>query len=80
MYETAKSLEIVEVEVYGCFILCPYLFLHKTLILCNVIYRFFDRDIALFLYISYSPTYPCSYNILFVLYINILISYLRNYY
>ena len=41
MYETAKSLEIVEVEVYGCFILCPYLFLHKTLILCNVIYPFF---------------------------------------
>ena len=23
MYRTAKSLEIVEVEVYGCFILCP---------------------------------------------------------
>ena len=37
MYETAKSLEIVEVEVYGCYIYCSYLFLHKTLILCNVI-------------------------------------------
>ena len=36
MYRTAKSLELVEVEVYGCFILCPYLFLHKTLILRNV--------------------------------------------
>ena len=35
MYRTAKSLELVEVEVYGCFILCPYLFLHKTLILCK---------------------------------------------
>ena len=33
MYRTAKSLEIVEVEVYGCFILCSYLFLHKTLII-----------------------------------------------
>ena len=33
MYETAKSLEIVKVEVYGCFILCPYLFLRKTLII-----------------------------------------------
>ena len=37
MYRTAKSLEIVEVEVYGCFILCPYPFLHKTLVLCNVV-------------------------------------------
>ena len=26
MYRAAKSLELVEVEVYGCFILCPYLF------------------------------------------------------
>ena len=53
MYETAKSLEIVEVEVYGCFILCPYLFLHKTLImatiLCikffvfNIIYNYFPK-------------------------------------
>lgn len=39
MYRTAKSLELVEVEVYGCFILCPYLFLHKTLILRNVIFK-----------------------------------------
>ena len=38
MYRTAKSLELVKVEVYGCFILCSYLFLHKTLILCNVLY------------------------------------------
>ena len=35
MYETAKSLEIVEVEVYGCFIFFSYLLLHKTLILRN---------------------------------------------
>ena len=41
MHRTAKRLELVEVEVYSCFILCPYLFLHKTLILCNVIYLFF---------------------------------------
>ena len=33
MYRTAKSLELVEVEIYGCFILCSYLFLHKTLII-----------------------------------------------
>ena len=33
MYETAKSLELVEVELYGCFILCSYLLLHKTLII-----------------------------------------------
>ena len=39
MHRTAKSLELVEVEVYGCCILCPYLFLHKRLILCNVIYN-----------------------------------------
>ena len=32
MHRTAKSLELVEVEVYGCFTLCSYLFLHKTLI------------------------------------------------
>ena len=36
IYRTAKSLELVKVEVYGCFILCSYLYLHKTLILCNV--------------------------------------------
>ena len=35
MHRTAKSLELVEVEVYGCFILCPYLFLHKTLIISH---------------------------------------------
>ena len=33
MYRTAKSLELVEVEVYSCFILYSYLFLHKTLIM-----------------------------------------------
>ena len=33
MYRTAKSLEITEVEVHTCFILCPYLFFHKTLII-----------------------------------------------
>ena len=38
MYETAKSLELVEVEVYGCSIFFSYLYLHKTLILCNVLY------------------------------------------
>ena len=41
MHRTAKSLELVKVEVYNCSILCPYLFLHKTLILCNVLYSFF---------------------------------------
>ena len=41
MYRTAKSLELVEVEVYGCSYSSSYLFLHKTLILCNVIYLFF---------------------------------------
>ena len=35
MHKTAKSLELVEAEVYGCFILCPYLFLHKTLIMAT---------------------------------------------
>ena len=39
MHKTAKSLELVEAEVYGCFILCPYLFLHKTLILRKVMRR-----------------------------------------
>ena len=38
MYRTAKSLEITEVEVHSGFILCSYLLLHKTLILCNVVY------------------------------------------
>ena len=33
MHRTAKSLELVEVEAYGYFILCPYLFLRKTLII-----------------------------------------------
>lgn len=33
MHRTAKSLELVKVEVYNCSILCPYLFLHKTLII-----------------------------------------------
>ena len=40
MYRTAKSLELVKVEVYGCSYSSSYLFLHKTLILCNVISRF----------------------------------------
>ena len=31
--EAAKRLEITEVSVYGCFILCSYLFLHKTFII-----------------------------------------------
>ena len=53
MYKTAKSLELVEVEVYGCFILCSYLFLHKTLIVAtilfikflilNIIYNYFPK-------------------------------------
>ena len=38
MYRTAKSLELVEVEVYGCFILCPYLFLHKRLIVATILF------------------------------------------
>ena len=59
MYRTAKSLELVEVEVYGCFILCPYLLLHKTLILCNVVYSFF------IVYFYKFTTLPLSlYNIL----------------
>ena len=33
MYETAKRLELVEVEVYGCFILFSYTLLRKTLII-----------------------------------------------
>ena len=53
MYRTAKSLELVEVEVYGCFILCPYLFLRKTFIVAtilfikflilNIIYNYFPK-------------------------------------
>ena len=35
IYRTAKSLEITEVKVYGCFIFCPCSLLRKTLILCN---------------------------------------------
>ena len=38
MYETAKNLELVEVEAYGCCIFFSYLILHKTLILCNIIF------------------------------------------
>ena len=40
MHRTAKSLELVEVEVYGCFTLCSYLFLHKSFIIqtkCNLL-------------------------------------------
>ena len=33
MHKTAKSLELVEVEVYGCYILCTYLIMRKTLIM-----------------------------------------------
>ena len=40
MYETAKSLEIVEVEVYGCFIFFSYLLLHKTLIIGRFYIKF----------------------------------------
>ena len=39
MYRTVKSLELVKVEVYGCYIIFSYLYLHKTLILCNVMCR-----------------------------------------
>ena len=35
MYRTAKSLELVEVEVYGCSYSSSYLFLHKTLIMVS---------------------------------------------
>ena len=37
MYETAKNLELVEIEAYGCCIFFSYLILHKTLILRNVV-------------------------------------------
>ena len=40
MHKTAKSLELVEAEVYGCFILCPYLFLHKTLIMATILFMY----------------------------------------
>ncbi len=41
MYRTAKSLEITEVEVHRCFILCTYLFMHKTLIISHFYVNFF---------------------------------------
>ena len=66
MYETAKSLEIVEVEVYGCFILCPYLFLHKTLILCNVTYR--ENTIPFYSSPSLSIR-KISFNLIFIIFI-----------
>ena len=52
MYRTAKSLELVEVGVYGCFILCSYLSLHKTLILCNVVLKEISAIFLLLLYSS----------------------------
>ena len=48
MYRTAKSLEITEVEVHSCFILCPYLFLHKTLIMATIINNIFYFHLNLF--------------------------------
>ena len=33
MHKTAKSLELVEAEVYGCSYSSPYLFLRKTFIM-----------------------------------------------
>ena len=38
IYRTAKSLELVKVEAYGCSILCSYLYLHKTLIMVGFLY------------------------------------------
>lgn len=35
MYRTAKSLELVEVDVYGYFIFFSCLYLHKTLIMAT---------------------------------------------
>ena len=53
MHKTAKSLELVEVEVYGCSYSSSYLFLHKTLIVAtilfikflilNIIYNYFPK-------------------------------------
>ena len=53
MYRTAKSLELVEVEVHSCFIHWSYSFLHKTLIVAtslfikflilNIIYNYFPK-------------------------------------
>ena len=56
MYRTAKSLELVEVEVYGCFIYYSYLFLHKTLILRNVVFKLNKKNSHFFVLIpTYSP-------------------------
>ena len=52
MYRTVKSLEITEVEVHRCFILCTYLFMHKTLILCNVVLKEISAIFLLLLYSS----------------------------
>ena len=38
MHRAAKSLEITEVEVYGCSYSSSYLFLHKTLIMVRFFY------------------------------------------
>ena len=40
MYETAKSLELVEVEVYGCSYSSLYLYLHKTLIMATILFMY----------------------------------------
>ena len=48
MCRAATSLEIVEVEVYGCFILCPYLFLHKTLIIERFYIKLQDKRMKIF--------------------------------
>ena len=40
MYRTAKSLEIVKVEVYGCYILCTYLIMRKTLIMATILFMY----------------------------------------
>ena len=53
MHRTAKSLELVKVEVYGYSIFFSYLYLHKTLIMAtilfikflilNIIYNYFPK-------------------------------------
>lgn len=50
MYRTAKSLELVKVEVYDCYILCSYLLLRKTLILRNKINNFLNINIPYHLF------------------------------
>ena len=67
MHKTAKSLELVEVELYSCYIIFSYLFLHKTLILRNVICRFF-----------YSLLYTSTLLLLFIFYIVITFIYITD--